>query len=238
MKLVEVPGPADAPLPFHVLVMPDNTVAIPHRRTCEVWGLSWENHHLAPGASLYNKEMGVFLKSEGFLKPHVRMPLRVYKLHDFCSLFEDSSPAVVKHILSNIRAVVDFDDVEPVRAKKRDHEPLADIDKDIDAMMALVGADAKIKIHARKSAWKRAHIEQHEAEWQREHADAHAAEWKAAWIEQNKGGVKAEFIANHVLEWRVSYVDAHAAEWKARGEAAMMQFIQGRVAGAANAAPE
>lgn len=250
MKLVSVPGPT-AQERFSIIIMPKGTIAIPHRRTCEVWGLS-HHKHLEQEASLCNDHMTAFLKAQGFLKPHVRMQCRVYTLRDFCSIFESDAKdkRIVDHIRANIDAVLGAGGDAAIPAKKRGRSPpivvseeeeeeeeespsaiaaAIDMEQDVDALTTLLAADLKTKLRAKQPAWKKAHVDKHEEGWRQHFCATNRAAWEAAWCVQNEARLEVACIATNKDKWMRIYIDMHAAEWKAKCEAAMMEFVQGRM---------
>jgi len=77
------------------------SIAIPHRRACEAWGLSWANYVLDKKKSLCDAKMEDWLVEKKFVKTRRHNPLRVYALADFCKLyakFEDVVADLVAEI--------------------------------------------------------------------------------------------------------------------------------------------
>src|SRR6185295_5118538 len=83
-----------------------HSLAVLHRRACEVWNLPFESRKIAGTPSLGGEDMEHFLKHHGVLKNHPRFPLRVYALADFCALFEDSHAEEVAQIKEGVTKAV------------------------------------------------------------------------------------------------------------------------------------
>jgi hypothetical protein len=81
------------------------TIAIPHQRACEAWGLP-DNKVLDASASICHAEMKKFLLAQNFWKAQRTYSIRVYPLSVFCNLFSNHIDIIKRFVYDIEKAIV------------------------------------------------------------------------------------------------------------------------------------